>query len=179
MPACCAAGAVLCVCRAAPQYGDGSSSSNSGSTEEPSLLEASGQQQAQQQQQPESPVEYTASAAEPAPSSNAPGATTSASSPPVSSSEAPARPSSGGRGSVPASLSVQRYVALLQDARRASWPLVAKRIQAREWIELSQLLVQPPFDAVRQVRACTGGGGGARMAVCMAGRAPCPASHMT
>jgi hypothetical protein len=49
-------------------------------------------------------------------------------------------------------LSVPSYIQILQDSRRSSWPLLAQKIQAREWIELSQLLVQSPFDAVRQVR---------------------------
>jgi hypothetical protein len=49
-------------------------------------------------------------------------------------------------------LSVPSYFQLLQDARRSSWPILAQKIQAGDWIALSQLLVQPPFDAVRQVR---------------------------
>lgn len=48
-------------------------------------------------------------------------------------------------------LSVPRYIQILQDSRRSSWPLLAQKIQTSEWIELSQLLVQAPFDAVRQV----------------------------
>lgn len=49
-------------------------------------------------------------------------------------------------------LSVPSYIQILQDSRRSSWPLLAQKIQNSEWIELSQLLVQAPFDAVRQVR---------------------------
>jgi hypothetical protein len=48
-------------------------------------------------------------------------------------------------------LSVPSYIQILQDSRRSSWPMLAQKIQTKEWIELSQLLVQPPFDAVRQV----------------------------
>jgi hypothetical protein len=55
-------------------------------------------------------------------------------------------------------LSVPSYIQILQDSRRSSWPLLAQKIQAREWIELSQLLVQSPFDAVRQVRGDAGSG---------------------
>lgn len=39
-----------------------------------------------------------------------------------------------------------------QDSRRSSWPLLAQKIQAGEWIAFSQLLQEAPFDAVRQVR---------------------------
>jgi hypothetical protein len=35
-------------------------------------------------------------------------------------------------------------------ARRTSWPLLAKLISTGSWIELSQALVQAPFDTVRQ-----------------------------
>lgn len=40
----------------------------------------------------------------------------------------------------------------VQDSRRSSWPLLAQKIQAGEWIAFSQLLQEAPFDAVRQVR---------------------------
>lgn len=49
----------------------------------------------------------------------------------------------------------------VQDSRRSSWPLLAQKIQAGEWIAFSQLLQEAPFDAVRQVRTravgCVGG----------------------
>lgn len=57
------------------------------------------------------------------------------------------------RTTMGSNLSVPSYIQILQDSRRSSWPLLAQKIQAREWIELSQLLVQSPFDAVRQVRS--------------------------
>jgi hypothetical protein len=41
--------------------------------------------------------------------------------------------------------------ACVQDSRRSSWPLLAQKIQAGEWIAFSQLLQESPFDAVRQV----------------------------
>lgn len=45
---------------------------------------------------------------------------------------------------------MKAYLQILRDARRASWPLVAQKIASGSWIELSQVLVQPPFDDVRQ-----------------------------
>lgn len=47
-------------------------------------------------------------------------------------------------------LSVPSYIQILQDSRRSSWPLLAQKIQAGEWIAFSQLLQEAPFDAVRQ-----------------------------
>ncbi len=49
-----------------------------------------------------------------------------------------------------ADLSVSANLAKLHAARRASWPRIARRISGGEWIQLSQLLVQPPFDDVRK-----------------------------
>eukprot|EP00878_Enallax_costatus_P017598 GHUV01018490.1.p1 GENE.GHUV01018490.1~~GHUV01018490.1.p1 ORF type:complete len:191 (+),score=60.56 GHUV01018490.1:76-573(+) len=51
---------------------------------------------------------------------------------------------------VSANLSVQAYLQILQESRRASWPIIAQKISAGDWIALSQVLVQPPFDDVRQ-----------------------------
>jgi hypothetical protein len=38
---------------------------------------------------------------------------------------------------------------LIADARRASWPLIARCIGSSDWTGLARLLVQPPFDDVR------------------------------
>ena len=50
---------------------------------------------------------------------------------------------------VPANLSASAYLQLIADARRASWPLIARCIGSSDWTGLARLLVQPPFDDVR------------------------------
>jgi hypothetical protein len=34
---------------------------------------------------------------------------------------------------------VNSYLQILRDARKASWPLIAQKISAGDWIELSQV----------------------------------------
>jgi hypothetical protein len=79
-------------------------------------------------------------------------ASSSGSSPIVDTADAASSaPRAAERTVIGSNLSVPSYIQILQDSRRSSWPMLAQKIQTKEWIELSQLLVQPPFDAVRQV----------------------------
>ena len=50
---------------------------------------------------------------------------------------------------MPPNLSAQAYLRVIADARRASWPLIARCSSTGDWTGLARLLVQPPFDDVR------------------------------
>jgi hypothetical protein len=73
---------------------------------------------------------------------------------PAPAASSPLAPPAATAGSTPAStvppnLSAQAYLQIIADARRASWPLIARCSSNADWTGLAKLLVQPPFDDVR------------------------------
>jgi len=57
--------------------------------------------------------------------------------------------SSPATSAVPPNLSAPAYLRIVADARRASWPMIARCIGAADWTRLPRLLVRPPFDDLR------------------------------
>lgn len=146
LPYLCAAGELFASSDDNNAAGGSSTSSSNGGGSDGSSGTADSNQTSSSNRGSDSSSSSDPSSSDPSSTSSAGGGGTSSSGGGTSSSKPVSRTTMG------SNLSVPSYIQILQDSRRSSWPLLAQKIQAREWIELSQLLVQSPFDAVRQVR---------------------------